>query len=256
MLSALKNSAIAWQLRRSSIWKRYRRRSERRDEIKFYEDLVNASEPGCIIDVGASNGRKTEIFLTLASRVIAIEPDPVSARTLRKRFRWKSVVVREVAISSGTGTVPFYSFGAGSAFNTVSVDWAKCMTDGTNHMRLRLPEPVSINVKAETLASIETEFRPVKYLKIDAEGFEDKVLSTLNVRVPLVSMEFNFPQMWDAMLACIERLEKIDPGYRFNVAITEPPFKWEFDRWATGEQIVSSIRAADWRYAELYARVT
>jgi hypothetical protein len=137
MLSALKNSAIAWQLRRSWIWKRYRQPSERRHEIKFYKDLVNASEPGCIIDVGASNGSKTEIFLTLASRVIAIEPDPVSVRILRKRFRWKPVVVREVAISSVSGTVPLYHFGAGSAFNTVSADWAKCMTDGANHMRLK-----------------------------------------------------------------------------------------------------------------------
>jgi hypothetical protein len=86
---------------------------------------------------------------------------------------------------------------------------------------LRLPEPVSIDVKAETLANIETEFRPVKYLKIDAEGFEDKVLSTLNVRVPVVSMEFNFPQMWDAMLACIERLEKIE-GDPFSGRMAQP----------------------------------
>jgi FkbM family methyltransferase len=256
MLSGLKNNAIVWQLRRSSIWRRYSQNSDRRAEIKFYEGLINASEVGCIIDVGANIGSKTEIFLNLASRVIAIEPDPVSARTLRKRFRWKPVVVREVAISSEPGTVPFYSFGAGSAFNTVSADWAASMTNGANHMGLRLPEPVSINVKAETLVNIETQFRPVKYLKIDAEGFDDQVLSTLNIPIPVVSIEFNFPQMWDAMLTCIERLEKIDPGYRFNVAITEPPFKLKFDKWATGEQIVLSIRAAGWRYVELYARVT
>ena len=119
----------------------------------------------------------------------------------------------------------FYSFGAGSAFNTASADWAACMIDGTNHMHLRLPDPVSINVEAETLAKIETKFRPVKYLKIDAEGFEEKVLSTLNVPIPLISMEFNFPQMWDAMLACIQRLVKIDA--RYECEITEPPHQMD-----------------------------
>jgi FkbM family methyltransferase len=256
MLSVLKNSTAAWQLRRTSVWKRYRQNSDRCAEIRFYEGLISASEPGCIIDVGANIGSKTEIFLNLASRVIAIEPDPVSAQTLRKRFRWKPVDVREAAISSEAGRITFYTFGAGSSFNTASADWAACMIDGTNHMHVRLPDPVSINVEAETLANIETKFRPVKYLKIDAEGFEDKVLSTLNVPIPLISMEFNFPQMWDAMLACIQRLVKIDARYRFNAAITEPPIKFEFDTWVTGEDIVSVIRSAGWQYAELYARVT
>lgn len=162
--------------------------------------------------------------------------------------------MREVAISSETGTVPFYSFGAGSAFNTVSSDWAASMSDGANHMGLRLPKPVLINVNAETLANIIMEFNPVKYLKIDAEGFEDRVLSTLEIPVPLISMEFNFPQMWTAMLACIQRLQKIDLRYRFNVAITEPPLKLEFNRWVTGDQAVSRVRAAGWPYVELYAQ--
>lgn len=191
--------------------------------MKFYEDLITASEVGCIIDVGASNGSKTEIFLDLASRVIAIEPDPVAARTLRKRFRWKPVDVHEVAIAAEAGTIPFYRFGPGSPFNTASADWAASMINGTNHMLLRLPNPILIDVKAETLAAIIMEYSPVKYLKIDAEGFEDRVLSTLEVPIPLVSMEFNFPQMWDAIIACIEQLHNIDPNYRFNVAITEPP---------------------------------
>jgi hypothetical protein len=161
-----------------------------------------------------------------------------------------------LAISNEAGPIAFYSFGAGSAFNTASADWAACMIDGTNHMHLRLPKPASINVRAETLANVEAIFRPVKYLKIDAEGFEDKVLSTLNVPIPLISMEFNFPQMWDAMLTCIHRLVKVDARYRFNAAITEPPVKFEFSRWVTSQEIISVVRSSGWRYTELYARVT
>jgi FkbM family methyltransferase len=256
MLSALKNSAIAWQVRRTSLWTWYRRSAAQAAEIGFYERLLSASTPGCIVDVGANTGGKTEIFLNLASHVVAVEPDPVSADTLRKRFRWKAVKVRESAISSESGRIIFYRFAAGSAFNTVSVEWVQSMIDGSNHMRQRLPQPTSLEVRAETIADLEAECRPVKYLKIDTEGFEDKVLSTLTVPIPLISMEFNFPQMWDAMLACVRTLRNIDGGYLFNVAITEPPITFASDTWLGGDEIVSAIQSRGWMYVELYARLT
>jgi predicted O-methyltransferase YrrM len=92
-------------------------------------------------------------------------------------------------------------------------------------------------------------------LKIDAEGFEKKVISTLRHPVPLISMEFNFPQMHDALMACVSHLETIG-GYRFNAAITEPPLKLEHDEWLSGGEIIASIRSAGWQYTELLARLT
>jgi hypothetical protein len=109
-------------------------------------------------------------------------------------------------------------------------------------------------VEARTIREIEAEFRPIKYLKIDAEGHEQRVLSTLGYPVPLVSLEFNFPQMDDALLACIKQLESIG-FYRFNAATAEPPQKLEFDLWLTGSGIIAAIRSAGWRYTELFARI-
>jgi hypothetical protein len=68
-------------------------------------------------------------------------------------------------------------------------------------------------------------------------------------------MEFNFLQMWDAMLTCIRHLVRVDTRYLFNAAITEPPVKFEFERSVPDKEIVAAIRAAGWRYVELYARV-
>jgi hypothetical protein len=112
------------------------------------------------------------------------------------------------------------------------------MMDGSNHMRLRLGEPREIR----------------KYIKIDAEGFEQKVISTLHHAVPIVSMEFNFPQMENALLACVQHLSGIG-NYRFNAAISEPPFALEFDPWLRAGELVSTIRARKWGYSEVYARV-
>jgi FkbM family methyltransferase len=254
VLSRFKQTAVSWELRRGL--RRFQETSERMSERRFYEALIRKDALGdCIIDVGANNGSKTEIFRTLASRVVAIEPDPTSAQLLRTRFRWRpEVVVRQCAIAESPGTISFYQFEPGSAYNTADPQWATAMMDGSNHMEMRLCQPKEIRVPARTIAELEAEFRPVQYLKIDAEGFEEKVISTLRVPIPLVSMEFNFPQMRGALLACIGRLETI-ADYRFNAAITEPPLRLEFPQWISGCEIIASIRAAGWGYSELFARL-
>jgi FkbM family methyltransferase len=256
MFSTLKNSALAWQLRRSSVWKRYRQHPSRPAEIKFYGRLIDASEPGCIIDVGANHGSKTEIFVDLASRVIAIEPDPSAAMTLQKRFRWKPVEVIQAAISSDVGVARFYRFEPGSAYNTLSDDWAIAMIDGSNHQGLQLPKPALTHVRTQTLADIVARFSPIKYIKIDAEGFEDKVLSTLTIPVPLISMEFNLPQMCEAMLTCVRHLERTDARYLFNFALSDPPIALVLDEWLSGDDTISRIRLTGRKYVDIYARLT
>jgi FkbM family methyltransferase len=247
-------TAVSWEIRRALQGLRDTR--ERVLERRFYEHLIAKDAEGCIIDVGANSGSKTELFRNLASSVVAIEPDPTSSHLLRTRFRWRSdVIVRQCAISDKSGVIPFYQFGAASAYNTADAEWASSMVDGSNHMHIKLAKPNEIHVPARTIAEIEAEFRPVKYLKIDAEGFEKKVISTLRYPVPLISMEFNFPQMNDALMACVSHLGTID-DYRFNAAITEPPLKLEYDQWLSSGDIVASIRSAGWRYAELFARLT
>jgi len=121
-------------------------------------------------------------------------------------------------------------------------------------MRLSLPQPKEIQVPAHTIAELEAEFRPIKYLKIDAEGHEEKVLSTLSQPVPLISLEFNFPQMCDALVGCVRHIEALG-GYRFNAAISEPPLKLEFTSWLSGTEVIRAIRSSGWLYSELFARL-
>ena len=204
------------------------------------------------MDVGANHGSKTEIFRKLADRVVAVEPDPSSAGLLRRRFKWRrSVVVCQCAVTDTPGSKAFYQFEPGSAFNTADSTWAKSMMDGSNHMGIKLGEPKEIRVPARTIADLEMTFRPIKYLKIDVEGHEEKALSTLSRAIPLISLEFNFPQMYGALEACVRNINSLG-DYRFNAAISEPPEKFEFS-WLTGEQIIEAIKSSGWGYAELYA---
>jgi FkbM family methyltransferase len=253
MVKAFKRSAVSWELRRAL--RKFRESSERAAEYRFYQTLIRKDAEGCIVDVGASSGNKTEIFRTLGSRVVAVEPDPVAAEVLRRRFKWRtSVHIRQCAVADVAGTIPFYSFQPGSAFNTANYEWAQSLVNGTNHMRMHLSNPDEIAVTAVTIAVLEEEFHPIKYLKIDAEGFEQKIISVLWRPIPLISMEFSLPLMANALPACVAHLQSLG-GYRFNAAITEPPRALEFDPWLDGSELVHMIGSRSWTYSEVFARL-
>src|SRR5262245_16706167 len=124
MLQRFKRTAVSWELRRA---KRFLFGADEQQlaEQEFYASIIPQG-PGNIIDVGANAGAKTEIFQHFAKRVVAIDPDLTSAETLRRRFKWRpGVTVRRCAITSASGSILFYQFGPGSAFNTADSGMSK-----------------------------------------------------------------------------------------------------------------------------------
>ena len=61
---------------------------------------------------------------------------------------------------SASGSILFYEFAPGSAFNTADTGWVRSMVDGSNHMHLRLPQPKEIYVPARTIAEIDPSLGP------------------------------------------------------------------------------------------------
>src|SRR5262245_48478706 len=56
-------------------------------EVRFYRELLSEFRPGCLIfDVGANHGYKTDIFLRLGARVLAVDPDETNKEILEKTF--------------------------------------------------------------------------------------------------------------------------------------------------------------------------
>jgi FkbM family methyltransferase len=253
-LADLKGSSFAWSVRRTALWRWFREHPDTAQQRRFWRGLIDPASPGCIIDVGASTGGKSEIFLGLASSVIAVEPDPDAAQLLRRRFAGKPVEVLELAISDAAATLPFYRFAPASAFNTLSRDWAGAMTSGSNHMGMRLDPPETCDVRTETLANVMRRAGQVKYVKIDAEGFEERVISTLAVAVPLVSLEFNLTMAREQLRRAVAHLGSLG-DYRFNFCVTEPPVRFELPRWIRGDEFVSHIDEAGPLFAEVFARL-
>ena len=68
--------------------------------------------PDLIFDVGASSGDDSAYYLHKGYRVVAVEPNPVSASLLRTRFATKiadgSFSLVEAAVSDSEGRAPFW----------------------------------------------------------------------------------------------------------------------------------------------------
>jgi hypothetical protein len=113
----------------------------------------------------------------------------------------------------------------------------------------------AIEVQCRTLSDLCSLCAPLKYRKIDAEGLEYEIISTLDREIPLISLEFNLPDFEHALNQTVEKIQAINSRYRFNVAITEPPLKFEFDKWLTDADALAEVKRRGWLYLELHARL-
>jgi hypothetical protein len=81
--------------------------------------------------------------------------------------------------------------------------------------------------------------RPV-FVKIDVEGFEDRVLAGLSEAPPALSFEFTTIAR-DVAQRCLDRLHALGP-YRFDVALGETQ-RLVFDRWLDAGAMAEYLRS-------------
>ena len=91
-------------------------------------------EGDLVFDVGANHGYKTDMFLTLGAKVVAIEPDGISQEILKQKFlkprlKKKPLVIVGKAVSDNSSMKTLWIETPGSAKNTLSEKWAETLKD-------------------------------------------------------------------------------------------------------------------------------
>jgi FkbM family methyltransferase len=196
-----------------------------RQELRFYKTVLKGFEPGGVIfDIGANEGAKTDVFLRLGARVIAVEPDGTCSRRLKERFLELRIHPRPVtivtrAVSNSAGTEEMLIDGPGSAVNTMSPKWAESLKKnratfahghcGLEFSQTKLVETTTID---ELIAQQGLPF----FVKIDVEGHELSALRGLHRPVPWLSFEVNLPEFRPEGLECIRVLTELAHTGRFN----------------------------------------
>lgn len=229
-------------------WRPGRQRALR----KLYAGFVR--EGDLVFDVGAHLGDRSVAFAALGARVVALEPQPLIARWLRRiAGRNERVVVRSDAVGARPGTGRLAISRRTPTVSTLSDSWRERAADAHRGFRGVRWEQV-VEVPVVTLDGLIEAHGVPSFCKIDVEGYEEEVLAGLSRPVPALSVEFVAGHL-DAAAACVRRLRALG-SYRFNVVLGEGR-DFVFGSWRDAEGVLAWLAsgAAGASSGDVYARL-
>jgi FkbM family methyltransferase len=205
-------------------WRIFDRRilDAQRAELMFYRGLLRGFPAnGLVFDVGANHGWKTNLFLGMGARVIAVEPDETSQDILRQSFLSyrlfkKPVAIVGKALSERDAIETMWIDTPGSAKNTLSRKWVSTLRADEERFGATLNFAVQKSVGTTTLDRLIAEYGVPFFIKIDVEGHESSVLRGLHHPVPHLSFEVNLPEFRSEGFECVELLDRLCSQGRFN----------------------------------------
>lgn len=194
----------------------------RQNEVRFYRSLFGSLPAGALVfDVGAHRGQRTDVFLQLGARVIAIEPDPSSQRLLARRFpggqdSGRPVTVVGKAASDASSIATMWVHAPGSGINSLSQKWVQLLGRDERRFGSTVEFAGRETVETTTLEALMVAYGVPHYIKIDVEGHEPSVLRGLGRPVPFLSFEANLPEFLPEGLEGVGILARLSGAGRFN----------------------------------------
>ena len=169
-------------------------------------------------DIGSHVGDRIASLRRLGVRVVAVEPQPHLAATLRFLYgRDAEVAIIEAAAGSREGSVTLNLNPDNPTVATASGAFMAAASDAEGWREQRWEG--QIQVPRITLDALIERFGLPRFVKIDVEGLEADVLQGLTQPVPTLSFEFTIIQRRVALQA-LDECERLG-GYHYNAALGE-----------------------------------
>ena len=166
-------------------------------------------------DVGANVGDRTEVFLDLGARVVAVEPQKACADVLRHRFGRRVEVVEEaVGDHVGHASLRVASY---HTLSSLSTEWVDEVRSSGRFAEFDWEE--QIRVPVTTLDTLVERFGRPDFCKIDVEGYELEVVRGLSTPIPALSYEFTVERL-ESRLEAARLLDGIGMHW-FNFSFCE-----------------------------------
>ena len=183
---------------------------------RLYRQFVRPGD--LVFDIGAHVGDRVAAFRRLGARVVAVEPQPALAKTLRLFYgRDSKITIEQAAVGRHSGTIVLNLNIDNPTVSTASTDFVAAAARAPGWRGQAWPKRV--RVPLTTIDALIARHGMPAFIKIDVEGFEAEALAGLSQQVPTMSFEFTLIQR-DIALACIERCSAL--GYaHFNAAMGE-----------------------------------
>jgi len=194
----------------------YGRRHDRSAMDRLYARYV---KPGDLVfDVGSHVGDRIAAFRRLGARVIACEPNPPLAKTLRLIYgRDRNVTIEPVAVGAEVGEIELKINVDNPTVSTASREFVQAARGAPGWEGQVWGKTIKVNVT--TLDALIARHGLPSFIKIDVEGYESEALAGLTQPVSALSFEFTTIQR-DVAHACLKRCVAL--GYcRYNAALGE-----------------------------------
>jgi len=195
----------------------YRGDRERRDALdRHYRRFVAAGD--LVFDIGSHVGDRVAAFRRLGAKVVAVEPQPALARTLRLFYgRDRAVTVEEAAVGRRAGAIALKLNLDNPTVSTASEAFIAAARDAPGWRGQRWSR--TVEVPMTTLDALIARHGVPRFIKIDVEGYEAEALAGLTAPVAALSFEFTTIQR-DIACAAIARCAAIG-NTRFDASLGE-----------------------------------
>jgi FkbM family methyltransferase len=173
----------------------------------FYSQWIHPGD--LVFDIGANHKMYSETFSVIGARVIAIEPNPTLCDELDVLACGRDLIVVRCAVGDSVGKARMRLFDR-DAMGTISTE--QKLSAASSDVKL-IGE---IDVSVTTLDLLARKYGSPSFVKIDAEGFDDKVLRGLSFNPEVVTFEFSLDN-FNLSKRCLEAPVFRSGLYIFNV---------------------------------------
>ncbi len=234
---------------RKARGRRAKARRSLRKMMTFYSQFLGTGD--LCFDVGANLGNRTEAFLKLGARVVAVEPQKDCGQMLRDRFGGEpDFSLVDSALAQTEGETEFF-VSSSNTLSSCSPDWIEYAKELPAFRDCKWDQKTT--VKTTTLdALVERHGNPV-FCKVDVEGFEYEVLRGLSQPVGMVSLEYTVG-ITEPAVNCIRHLANLGMT-EFNYSEGES-MDWAMPNWVGAEKITDILAKLPGTvlFGDIYAR--